>query len=111
MSIHECEPCNRPSGVFKGKNFMTPDVLGYWRVPGGYAELSKGAGFERGTTIYGVTCARPDGDDPGLDAYRYEGVPKDQKLSQCFHSKKEAIAYIGELVIPPRPTTPLKVDA
>ena len=70
----------RPQGVFAGVNFMTPDVLGCYKLRVGYAELSAGTGMAR-QPIFGVTV-RPD---------------TDHARSQLFASKAEALAYIDVL--------------
>lgn len=69
-----------PSGVFQGKNFMTPNVLGYFKLrPGyGYAELSEGRGMD-GERIFGVTV-RPD-----------------RTMGRLFHSRADAQEYILSL--------------
>lgn len=43
-----------PKGTFTGKNFMTPAVIGYFRLTEGWAELASGRGL-MGQTSYGVT--------------------------------------------------------
>jgi hypothetical protein len=68
----------RPEGHFDGVNFMTPNIIGYYRLQDGYAELSEGLGMNR-TPIYGVTIS------PHRD------------LSRCFASLAEATKYIGAL--------------
>ena len=74
---------NKPAGVFRGQNFMTPDVVAYYKLGKGYAELSKGEFL--GNDIYGVTVG-PDMPDGSKD-------PR----SKCCHSLAEAKAYIKEL--------------
>lgn len=69
----------RPRGVFQGKNFMTPRILGYYKLAQGYAELSEGRGIDQGR-IFGVTVK----DHPTAAS----------KL--CF-SRGDAIDYIKEL--------------
>jgi hypothetical protein len=66
---------------FRGlaRNFMTPQVLGYYKLRRGYAELSTGTGF-RHEPIYGVTV-RPD---PGGQ-------------SRMFYDRAEAEAFIASL--------------
>ena len=75
-------PINKPHCVFGGKNIMTPDVLGYFKLRRGlgYAELSEGEGFVH-EAIYGVTI-RPD---------------PTHGLSQMFHSRSKAESYIESL--------------
>jgi len=68
--------------VLKGKNFMTPDILGYYKIKYGSVELSTGKGFSGGT-MYGVTVVK-------------EGI-HNHELSKCVHSKNEAIEYIKTL--------------
>lgn len=73
-----------PKGVFRGSNFMTPDVLGYYKLRLGYAELSHGRGMSN-QPIFGVTV-RPD------IAFGSQGV-----RSKMFQSREEALTYIEEL--------------
>ena len=74
---------SKPPGLFSGKNFMTPDVLGYYRLRKGYAELSEGTGLSR-QPIYGVTVQVRD------------GVPE-SAASQLFQSKQAALDHIRAL--------------
>jgi hypothetical protein len=69
--------------TIKGKNLITPDVLGYG-VRGIFAyELSEGTGF--GTNpLYGVTVLELTGE-------------RRNDLSQMFHSIEEADEYIKKL--------------
>ena len=46
-----------PKGTFRNTNILTPNVVGYFRLPGGWAELSKGLGIN-GDVIYGVTVRK-----------------------------------------------------
>jgi hypothetical protein len=71
---------NPPKGVFKGNNFMTPEVLGYCKVPGGYVELSKGRGISR-ELIFGVTFRDGKGEDH-------------DKRGKLFWSRGAAESYI-----------------
>jgi hypothetical protein len=64
-----------------GHNFMTPNVLSYWRVGKLAVELSKGEGFSH-NAIYGVTV-RGSGDEK-----------KDGELSKMFHNIGLAQFYI-----------------
>lgn len=66
--------------LFPGKNIMTPDVLSYYKLRKGYAELSYGTGM-RHQPIYGVTV-KPD---------------PDHAISKLCQSKDEAIGYIVSL--------------
>lgn len=77
------KPLRRNPGLFKGKNFMTPNVRGYYRLAleGGYAELSEGTGLYH-EPLYGVTI-RPEG----------PGWPK----GDCFGSLRKALEFIEEL--------------
>lgn len=78
-----------PSGVFRGSNCVTPEILEYrkgnlrgYRV---YIEISKGIGPITGEQIFGVTIRRVDGQmldpDPG----------------HCMYSLAMAHHYIEEL--------------
>ena len=68
--------------VVKGRNVMTPDLVGYYRVEGGVAELSWGEGFDR-KEIFGVTVVREGKHDHGA--------------SKMFYSEAAAREYIEEL--------------
>jgi hypothetical protein len=75
-------PCSPPRGLFKGTNFMTPNVLAYYKIAGGrYAELSEGRGMLN-QPIFGVTV-EPDTEKP--------------RKSQLFQSRGAAEAYIRKL--------------
>lgn len=67
-------------GVFKGLNFMTPNVIMYYKLRKGYAELSEGTGISR-QPIFGVTV------EPDTDRAR----------SKMCQSKSEALAYIESM--------------
>jgi hypothetical protein len=71
---------NVPKGTFPGKNFMTPELVGYYKTRKGYAELSTGEGFLR-EPIFGVTV-KPD---------------PDHALSKVCFTKSEALTYIKAL--------------
>ena len=79
-----------PKGVFKGRNFMTPEVLGYtrgtWQGRTVWIEVSKGRGLI-GDTIYGVTVRRANGAecDGGEDP------------SRMCRSEKEVLACLEML--------------
>lgn len=62
-------------------NFMTPNVLSYWRVGKLAVELSKGYGFDH-NAIYGVTV-KGSGDEK-----------HDRDLSKMFHNVGLAMHYI-----------------
>jgi hypothetical protein len=76
----------KPDGLFRGRNFMTPDAIAYYQLYKGYAELSEGTGMSR-QTIYGVTV---QGYGETLD-----GIP--DSASRMFRSKSEALSYIKAL--------------
>lgn len=40
----------------RSRNFMTPDLIGYYSTSGVAVEIAKGEGLSR-NTIYGVSCA------------------------------------------------------
>lgn len=70
--------------VMKGKNFMTPHILGYYYC-GDYAvELSEGTGMEH-EPIFGVTVVNT------------VTAEAEHDLSKMFYSKQEATAYLKEL--------------
>lgn len=77
--------CHPPSGVFVGRNVMTPACLGYFKLRAGegYAELSGGRGIYD-EPIFGVTVRVADNNDPN-------------KRSQMFYSEAEAKEYIASL--------------
>jgi len=67
-----------PKGMFKGANFMTPEILSYHRLGADtWAELSTGMGINR-QPIWGVTV-RPE---------------HAHKVSKLFWSKAQAMRYI-----------------
>ncbi len=69
-----------PNGLFKGNNFMTPNISGYYKIDEGvYAELSTGRGIYN-EPIWGVTVRPTDA------------------LSKLCYSEKEAIDYITSLM-------------
>jgi hypothetical protein len=55
------KPCRKPQGLFSGENFMTPKILGYFKLRHGlgYAEISQGEGFSRESPVFTVTI-QPD---------------------------------------------------
>jgi len=73
-----------PRGVFKGHNFMTPNIHAHYKLREGYAELSTGEGIYR-EPIFGVTVRKHD------------GTHFSPELSKLFHSKAEALEYIRSL--------------
>ena len=79
---------NIPHGTFTGRNMMTPDILGFYRVSIGagfaYVELSTGSGFFGGE-IFGVTVRRAGGE-------RLDPDP-----SGCYESKADALEAIKKL--------------
>lgn len=85
MSI---EHVNQPAGIFRGRNFMTPEVVGYYRTVyqgrTAYVELSRGRGMAR-EPLYGVTVRDADG-------ARFEPDP-----STCYRFRAEADRAIREL--------------
>ena len=68
--------------VVRGKNIITPDVIGFYQNGDFIMELSEGTGFS-GDPVYGVTVV----------SETYKEHEKD--LSQMFHSRKEAINYMN----------------
>jgi hypothetical protein len=75
-------PTSPPRGLFKNRNIMTPNILGYYKLRGKdvYVELSEGRGIQD-QPIWGVTV-RPD---------------EAHKLSKLCYSRREAEAYIESL--------------
>ena len=77
-----------PEAVFfeqfgESTNFMSPEVVFYQLVGRFAVELSRGAGFSPGTSIYGVTVLEMDG--------------RRTDLSQSFGTHAEAIIYLEGL--------------
>lgn len=73
---------NDISKQFKGRNFMTPDVIRYGEInEHAVYELSSGTGIFS-ADLFGVTV-KGTGDDFGL--------------SKCFETREEAEVYIKEL--------------
>lgn len=72
----------------KGKNIMTPDVLGYYKSGQYIVELAEGTGFG-GDMIYGVTVVK-DAVHPIEREHMFN-------LSKMFYDKKEATDYIDSL--------------
>lgn len=68
--------------VVKGKNFMTPYLLGFAKIPGGVVEVTEGDKFA-GDEMFGITVVR-DG-------------KQDHDASKCVHSHAEIDQYIQEL--------------
>ena len=69
-----------PAGTFVDRNFMTPTLLGYYKLRKGFAELSTGEGLHR-EPIFGVTVS-PD---------------PDHAMSKLCFSHSEALRYIEGL--------------
>lgn len=83
---------DRPA-VFRdaGENFMTPAIIGYCKISETrWAELSHGTGIEH-ETIYGVSVR------PEADAWKHEPYDYDAKLSDLFHSRRQADAHLAAL--------------
>lgn len=72
------------SDKFSDKNFMTPEIIGYWSIKDGdvtrHVEISKGEGISH-APIYGVTV-RPD---------------REAKLSRPFWSLDDAMEYLEQI--------------
>ena len=73
-----------PKGTFSGVNIMTPEVLAYYKLRKGWAELSQGRGME-GEPIYGVTIRMLGGDRLTPDP------------SKLLYSRAVALRYIQTL--------------
>lgn len=75
--------------VVKGTNFMTNELVGYYYIPNGAAELTTSSTRFMGNAMYGVTVVK-DG-------------RKADDLSKCFSdtdrntAKQEALNYINSL--------------
>ncbi len=70
----------------KGKNILTPDVLGYGVSSGFAYEFSAGTDFER-KPMYGVTVLELD-----TGKHRHD-------LSKCFASKEAAAEHVEQLAL------------
>ena len=68
--------------IIKGRNFMTPNILGYISIPNGIVELSEGTFVK--TNLFGVTVLKDD-------VHRRD-------LSKSFNDWNDAIYYIKSLV-------------
>ena len=72
------------STYFKGRNFMTPDYIGFYETGDYVIELSSGSGFSS-NMLYGVTVKNKIGHD------------NVESLSACFpeiHQAREVITLI-----------------
>lgn len=84
---------NIPSGIFRGANFMTPNVIEHYRrtMRGrvAYVEISEGTGMSR-EPIYGVTFRYADGSelwrngekDPSACVYSLEAARELAKTAE-----------------------------
>jgi hypothetical protein len=73
-----------PRGLFRDRNFVTPNVQGYYKLRQGYAELSSGPGIiDRSKTLWGVTVRPEPTEGP--------------RLSKLCFSLSEAMDYIESL--------------
>jgi hypothetical protein len=72
------------TSVVKDKNFMTPDINGYW-ISGNYiCEVSHGRDFSN-NLIYGVTVVNG------------ETMQHEHDLSKMFTKRKDAFSYVKVL--------------
>ena len=69
--------------VVRGNNFITPDIIGYFLISDGAAELSKGRGILTPDPLYGVTVV--------------QNGAHDYDKSTVFYSEKDARDYIKSL--------------
>ncbi len=67
--------------IVKGKNFFTPNLIGYTEIIGGIAEITKGEFMA--TELWGITIVK-------------EGISRSD-LSASFGSYKEVEEYITKL--------------
>lgn len=67
--------------VVKGRNFITPEEIGYVEIPGGVIEVSKGSKFLE-IEMWGVTVVKNG---------------KNSELSKCLHSWKDVKEYVSKL--------------
>ena len=85
--MKEVTSTHKPKG-FNGSNFMTPEIIGYYkrqlRGRVAYVEISHGRGIFS-DDIYGVTFRWAD----GTELWRDNG----DDPSQCFQSHTEAMEY------------------
>lgn len=83
-----------PRGVFRGTNFMTPHILGHYKVKHNgrsvFVELSTGEGMDR-EPMWGVTVRTPGGENI-TTAY-----PGERDPSRCFRALSNAVVYILDM--------------
>lgn len=69
--------CTEASKCFKGRNFMTPTIIGYTKSKGRVVEVSCGRNFD-GDILFGVTFRTMSGErlenDPSTCVGSYEEV-------------------------------------
>lgn len=68
--------------VVKGKNIITPNLIGYRKIPNGIVEITEGTGFSN-EKVYGVTVVQ-------------NGI-HDHDKSKCCHSIEEVEEHIKTL--------------
>ena len=68
--------------VVRGANIMTPELVGYAKIPNGVVEISTGTKF-LGLELYGITVVQDN--------------RKADSLCKCCNSMEEVNAYIQEL--------------
>ena len=94
---------------FKGKNFMTPDIIEYGCSDTYLYEFASGTGIERGTKMYGVTVIEIlPGFSDAMEEYEKDAteenrdklkklIARDSDKSKCFHSMGEALSHVRSL--------------
>lgn len=70
------------NSIVKGKNIMTPDIIGHYKIKNGAVEFSHGSGF-MGGEMFGVTIVR--------------GGKMIHDENKCFDDRAEAEQYILSL--------------
>jgi hypothetical protein len=83
--------CDIFKSEVRGQNFMTPEVLGYFRPSKSHiAELSKGRGMED-NDIFGVTVI-------SKNRITHQWV-RNHEQSKCFRSRSAAMEHIEALAL------------
>ena len=71
------------SAIVKGRNFVTPNILGYVEIENGVAKISEGRGILSKDPIYGVTIVK--------------NGKHDYELSKPFHDWKKLKQYVQSI--------------
>ncbi len=77
--------------VVKGRNFMTPNVLGYYKIKNGAVELSTGKGFTD-NMLYGVTVVKDNEHNHELSQVFYSEL-KAERIYKIFKKNKHRVNF------------------